>query len=157
MKELFPMKPIITILNDTGVIATIFTPLSENEYLKLSAEISHINSFPKTSHMRADLNEAFARHHKFILDNIIAIGDTKIENRFANMLIEHTKTKICDTVKSNFKCFVNEDWKKIGIMNLPFHEDGGSSWNCLMSKLKNPKFGVIFKIPSENIKLFKLN
>jgi len=151
------MKPTIIILNDTGVISTIFTPLSETECNKLSSEITHINSFPKTSPKRQELNDSFYKHHKFILDNIMFIGDTKLENRSANLLIEHTKVKICDVVKSNYKCFVNENWKTIGCMNLPYHEDGGSSWNCLMTKLRNPQYGVIFKIPSEDITKFKIN
>lgn len=157
MKKLFPVTTPVTILNGNEETSIIFMPLSEKECNKLKDEISYLNTYLKSSKKRAELNSEFKSLFKFTLEDIIAIGDNKIETRLANTLIEHHTIKIQDIVKKNFKCFVNSDWKTIGTMNLPYHEDGGCSWNCLMEKLRHPEFGVIFKIDTSELNFYKIN
>lgn len=163
MKRLYPKKPIIEILNTetnkkdpTKKNLILFTPLTEDEFRYLDAAMIRYATFPKGSQKKKELDDLLYKEHSFTFDRIIAAGDTTMDTRQANSLIEHATTKINDIVKNTYKCFVNLNWQIPSKYNIIFHEDGGCSWNCLMLKLKNPTHGVIFSIPIESRSKFKL-
>lgn len=159
MKELFPLNPITEILNVDNEAKKIllFTPLKKKENEKLSDALRRYMIFPKKSVKRDELDNTLERIHRFGFKDIIAIGDTNIETRSANNYIENIHLKINDLPRRSFKCFVNKDWKNpTNRMNLPYHDDGGCSWNCLMKKLKNPEYGVIFSISEDKLKKFNI-
>lgn len=154
MRDLFPTKPIVEVLNnqydkDTKTIKKIllFTPLTEDEHDGLSKELTRYLLFPKMSSKRIEIDIPFQKLYAFSLSDIVALGTTDIENRLANTYIEYVDTKINDIAKKAYKCFVYKDWKDPkNRANVSYHDDGGSSWNCLMEKLRMPKFGVIYTI-----------
>jgi hypothetical protein len=147
----FPLNPVRIVLSVQTNVRTgakeviLFTPLKKEECDLLTVDVRRYIQFPKTNSAKTELDAAFLRVHKFSLSNILSIGDTKLETRLANIYIENTSSKYSDILKRNYKCFVNADWKNpINKVNLPYHEDGGCSWNCLMDKLRRPEFGVIY-------------
>ena len=152
MKHLFPTNPTVEILKEENSKVTIFVPLEERMCNDLRNEFQTFVSFGKNLEKRAEYNKVFNFYHGFGFNNILALGDTKIETRLANTYIQsnyqryfgHGKEAVN---KRNYKCFVNKDWESGETpMGMPYHEDGGCAWNCLMQKLRNPEFGIIFEI-----------
>lgn len=165
MKAIYPSNPIIEVLNvqeandkNPEVKLLLFTPLTKEQHDGLKIKLSIYLAYHKTSPKKVELNLEFKKHHGFTFADIIAIGDTKMENRQATGYIESIVTKtMTDVVKRNSKCFVNKDWKDPkNKMNLNYHDDGGCSWNCLMQKLKQPKYGILYVIPITAIKRFNI-
>jgi len=164
MKTMFPAIPTIEVLNtQTDKNTTVrklllFTPLTEKEHDKFVDALTHYLTFPKLSPKRKDLDAQLEKIHKITFANIVAIGDTQMETRLANGYIEHISSNSNNVIKNNYKCFVNKDWKEpTNKMNLNYHDDGGCSWNCLMQKLKMPKYGIIYSIPIEDKFKFNIN
>lgn len=165
MKNLFPTKPTIELLNvqrdkrntaDTNYL--VFTPISKEEHDNFVDALRHYQMFPKAAPKRIELDATLLKAHKISFENIIAIGTTDMDTRAANGYIESNTLNINGVVRRNYKCFVNKDWKDPqNKMNLPYHDDGGCSWNCLMQKLKHPKYGVIYLIPSNQSYKFEIN
>lgn len=144
MANLFPSQPIIeTLTIDKGKLL-VFTPLTEEEYTALKAEHDKWKAYPKLSPKRDEMDKAFKNKYGVMFYDIIALGDTVMETRLANQYIENTTLRCAGIEKRNYKCFVHSDWRQHNCMNLPHHEDGGCSWNCLMEKLKHPEYGVIY-------------
>ena len=156
MKNLFPSTPSISILKEEGSIYTVFTVLSKQQHDKITEILQHYASLPKSSIKKSDLNNQFYDLYKFNIYDIIADGDTKADSRLMNSIIQNVIIKSENIVKRSYKCFVNTHWEKIGIMGVPFHEDGSCSWNCLMQKLKYPKYGLIYKIDRSNLDKFNV-
>lgn len=156
MKNLLPSSPKVIELSRNDDFITVFTPIEENHVNDIKGQIERLLMFSRGNTKRQVINDEFYKYHNFTLDDIVAIGDNSIESRFAASIIEHLNVKIQDVIKKNFKCFVFPDWKTIGQMNCPYHEDGKSSWNCLMEKLRHPQYGIIYKIKVEDIKHFKI-
>jgi hypothetical protein len=162
MKNMYPINAEINILNTTkdkdGHRVLIFTPLNEKQHNKFCEQLTLYNTYPRSSPKKLDMNNQLLKLHNFSFTDIVAIGDTKMETRQANNYIENHPININSLSKRNYKCFVNHGWEEgCNAMNLPYHEDGGSSWNCLMEKLKQPKFGIIFSIPFSMLFKFKIN
>jgi hypothetical protein len=165
MKNIYPINPIIEVLNvqqdnkaNSEVKLLLFTPLTKKQHDMFKDKLSLYLTYYKTSPKREELNLELKKHHNFTFADIIAIGDTKLETRLANGYIENIVTKTMnDVVKRNYKCFVNSDWKEPkNKMNLNYHDDGGCSWNCLMQKLKQPEYGVLFTIPIKDASKFNI-
>lgn len=160
MKNVFPVNPVVEVLNtkinkETNEVSTIlFTPLTEEQVDNFTLLIKYFNTFPKNHNKRKDLAIELLTTHHLDFANILAIGDTSISPKLVNGYIESLPIKINEIPKNNYKCFVNKDWKTIGQMNLPYHEDGGCSWNCLMTKTKHPAFGIIYSVPNELLNKF---
>jgi len=154
MKNLFQSTPSINILKEENSTYTVFTAISKEQYDKLTEILQHFSAFPKHSLKRDELNNKFYNLYHFNLTDIIADGETTPDTRLMNSIIQNVTIKSENIVKRSYKCFVNSDWQKIGIMGIPFHEDGGCSWNCLMQKLKYPKYGIIYKIDIDDINKF---
>lgn len=161
MRNLFPTTPNVTPLNVESNKVLIFSPLTKSMCEELNLELKHYLTFPKQSTKRTIIDDELEKHHGFKFSDIVAIGDTKLETRLANSYIAQETITINDIKRRNYKCFVNKDWRNpTNKMNLPYHDDGGCAWNCLMLKLKNPEYGIIFTISTTNdkmIKKFKLN
>lgn len=158
MKKLFGINPINEVLNVENNKILIFTPLTEEVCNAFNFELQHFLSFPKISNRRKEINSELYESNKIQFTDIVAIGDTKMETRQANGYIENQLVKINDITRRSYKCFVNKDWKEPkNMMNLPYHDDGGCAWNCLMDKLNRPKFGIIYSILLEDKNFFKLN
>lgn len=155
--KVMPIKPITEVLNSNDKEILIFTPLKEDEFNKMNNAVKKYLSFNKNSEKRKALDKELYIECKILFANIVAIGDAKIENRLASNYIEYTSEKYDTIIKKNFKCFVNINWKERNIMNLPHHEDGGSSWKCLISKLNNPIYGMIYNIATNDAKHFNLS
>ena len=154
MKDLFPTKPIVEVLNtqydkNTKTIKKIllFTPLTEKEHNVFSKELTKYLLFPKMSNKRIEIDIPFQKLHKFSLSDVVALGSTDIETRLVNTYMEFVNTKINDVPKKAYKCFVYKDWRDPqNRANTPYHEDGGCSWKCMIQKLRMPKYGVIYTI-----------
>lgn len=161
---MFPSNPIVEVLNTqhdkkdlTNSRLLVFTPLTKEEHDKLSNKLIHYQTFPRLSTKRMELNEELKKLFDFTYADIIAIGDTVMEVRLANTYIESNKVHVNTIERNNYKCFVNHDWKELSIMNLPHHEDGGCSWNCLMQKLRMPEYGIIYTIANKDKRKFKID
>ena len=150
MAQLFPVNPIVEELNSKSDTKLVFTPLIEEEYTNLKKELDRFQTFPKLSPKREELDKELKKKHKIKFSDIVALGDTKLETRLANQYIENNILRCVGVDKRNYKCFVHNDWRQLGQMALPNHEDGRCSWNCLMRKLGEPKFGVIYNITSND-------
>lgn len=161
MKNLFTDKFRFEVLNVTNDKILIFSPLKKEVCEELHNELKRYLLFPKVSGKRSDCDAELYRNNFLKFSDIIAIGSTQMETRLANSYIEMIVTKFNEAPRRMYKCFVNKDWKNPqNKLNLPYHDDGGCSWNCLMQKLKNPVYGLIFNIDSnDNVKInhFKLN
>lgn len=158
MKNLFGTNPVNEVLQVKEGKVLFFTPLTEELCNAFTFELQRFTSFPKTSPRRNELNKELYDAHKILFTDIVAIGDTNMETRQANGYIESNTIKINDIVRRQYKCFVNADWREPkNKMNLPYHDDGGCAWNCLMDKLKRPAFGIIYSIKETDLKYFKIN
>ena len=152
MTNLFPVKPIVEELNNVNGKRLVFTPLTKEQCDNLKKELERFQTFPKLSNKRSDLDRELNIKHKITYSGIIAIGSTTLETRLANTYIENNMFETGDKDKTrikkrNYKCFANTDWQNpTNKMNLPYHEDGGCAWNCLMQKLRHPEYGVIYNI-----------
>lgn len=162
MKNSFPIKPIVELLNVQQDLKTkttkltLFTPLDKKTHEALSQTITYYFTFPKNSKKRDEISQEFIRLHNFNFIDILAIGNSSLETRLANLYIQHIPVIINGIEKKNYKCFVNKNWRTIGQLNAPLHEDGGCSWNCLMDKLHRPEYGIIYTVPIElKSKFFK--
>jgi hypothetical protein len=162
MKNIYPSKPVIEQLNvqrdekTSELKLLLFTPLTKEQHDLFEIELTKFLIYPKTSNKRVELNALLYKFHNFTFSDIIGLGDTSIDTRLANTYIESEIVKINDIVKRTCKCFVNKDWRTPK-NNIIYHEDGGCSWNCLMEKLKHPKYGIIFTIRFEDKSKFKIN
>lgn len=148
MANLFPFKPIIETLSIDKDKKLVFTPLLKEEFDGLKLEHDKWKSYPKLSPKREEMDNELKKKYGITYFDILALGDTIMETRLANQYVEHYIEKYNETEKRNYKCFVNKEWRSRNAMNLPYHEDGGCSWRCLMQKLKYPTHGVIY---SKNI------
>jgi hypothetical protein len=164
MKNSYPVTPIIEVLNtqidkNTGAKRLLlFTPLKKKEHDSFCNRLTLYLQHHKTSSKRKEMDIELEKQYNFTFGDVVACGNTEMETRQANSYIEATALKINEVWRRNYKCFVNKDWKNPeNRLNLPYHDDGGCSWNCLMTKLKNPKYGVLFTIPIENKSKFGLN
>ena len=165
MKDLFPKKPIVELLNNqydkdgkTIKKLLLFTPLTNNEHERFSKQLTNYLMFPKNSKKRIEIDIPFQKQYSFSLSNVVALGETDMETRLANSYIEFVDTKINDVAKKSYKCFVNKDWRDPqNKINLSYHDDGGCSWKCLMQKLKMPKYGIVYTIDIDNKFKFPIN
>lgn len=146
MKNLFPETPIRELLSIKEGKAILFTPLNEKEYNNLMEYIKAYSTFPKGSNKRKEYNDKLEKYHTITFDDILAIGETTIETRLANSYIEMNFMDCSGVKKRNYKCFVFHNWRKNNITNNPMHQDGSCSWNCLMTKLRHPKYGIVYTI-----------
>lgn len=160
MKNLFPKNAQVIVLKEDNNKVLLFTPLSEVECEILKTEVKHYMQLPNRSDKKNELDDNFYNIFRFKFADILGIGDNKVEPRLANLYIENNsityfgKEKGISVTKRNYKCFVRNDWKTGSTsINAPYHEDGGCSWNCLMQKLKYPKFGVIYGMRIEDFKI----
>ena len=149
MKDLFPNNARVETLKIEGGKILLFTPLTEEEHNNFKFELQRYNTTPKSSGKREELNKELYKIVKFTFDDVIAIGDTKLETRLANQYIDSVIWSTGDIgrdriKKRSFKCFAGNDWKGSNQMNMPYHEDGGCAWNCLIQSLGSPKYGIIY-------------
>ena len=149
MKNLFPEKPIRELLNIKEGKGILFTPLTEQEYNNLVEYVRTYSTFPKNSPKRSELNSKLTKYHLISFDDILAIGETTMDTRLANSYIEMNFMDCSGAKKRNYKCFVFPNWRKNNITNNPMHQDGSCSWNCLMTKLRHPKYGIVYTVPTE--------
>jgi len=161
MKNIYPSNPVVEQLiikeDKTNILKIIlFTPLTKQQCDEFIITLDKYLVFPKLSNKRIELNNLLYKYHNFTFDDIIGLGDTKLDTRSVNSYIESVPVKLNDTVKKSFKCFVNKDWREPKF-NVVYHEDGGCSWNCLMQKLRNPEYGIVFSIPYTDKSKFKIN
>ena len=164
MTKIFPLRPTIELLNvvhDKNYPTTkfmVFTPLTENEHDRFNTFLHEYLTYPNHSDKRVRLDVQLYKIFGFCFGDVVALGDTKLEPRLASTWLESNKLRFDKIEKNNYKCFVYKDWKDPqNKMNLPYHESGACSWNCLMVKLKNPKFGVVYNIRDEEKHKFKIN
>ena len=163
MKKVYPINPIVEHLdtqadkkNPSIERMVLFTPLTEDQYNHLDSAMTRYATLFKNDIKKQEMNDALYKQHHFTFDGILAVGDTQMDVRQANTLIHSIKTRINGIEKNNYKCFVNANWQESNDANIIYHEDGGCSWNCLIQKLKNPKYGVIFSIPLRDKSKFKI-
>lgn len=157
MKKSFPEKPIAELLSIKEEKAILFTPLTEEQQTKLIEYIKAYSLVAKSPNKKQELNDQLRKHHKITFDDILAIGGTSIETRLANSYMEMNFMDCSGVKKRNYKCFVFKNWRKNNITNNPMHQDGSCSWNCLMTKLHHPKYGVVYTIPVELLPKFNID
>lgn len=161
MKNLYPIDKKVTVLNEVtdkeiGIVI-LFSVLTKKQHDNFCSKLTLYNSHKKGSLKRNELDHELNTLYNFTFADIRAIGDTKIDGRTANGYIDNNTININGIAKRNYKCFVNEWEDGCHAMNQPYHEDGGSSWNCLMQLLRNPEYGVIFTIPITKLTKFNIN
>jgi hypothetical protein len=157
MKKSFPENPIAELLSIKEGKAIIFTPLTEEQQTKLLEYIKAYSLVAKSISKKQELNDQLKKYHKITFDDILAIGGTTIETRLANSYMEMNYMDCSGVKKRNYKCFVFKNWRKNNITNNPMHQDGSCSWNCLMTKLHHPKYGVVYTVPIELLPKFNID
>lgn len=107
-------------------------------------------------------NEAFNEKYKFNKEDIIALGDTNVQNSFIEKLIPHRmlgtylaeKRKDKSYLRPTFKCYKSHSidrWHFLGpLITHVIHENAISSWKCAMENIGDPKYGIILILPKES-------
>ncbi len=93
------------------------------------------------NHKSTKYEDMISTRFGITLTKIICYGesDTMTRNILNNIIPSYSNKLLTKTVKM-YHCFVN------GSPSIIMHEDVVSSWNCLMTKLNNPKLVVIYSI-----------
>ena len=116
---------------------------------------SYVTTYTKSgSKVKERTTNTFRDKYGFDIINIVAYGDT-------NKVNHHILGKFIDSIKvtynwgnkdkktlNAYKCFDNDDFhnEKTRII---YHEDKQSSWNCLLNRINNPKYVIIYKIRND--------
>jgi len=156
MKNSFPTMPIVELLSVKEEKAILFTPLTKEQFVDIAEHIRAHATIPKTSPKKKELEDEFKKCNRLSFNDILGIGDTKIETRLANSYMEATTMNCSGTIKRNFKCFVFKNWRENNITNNPMHQDGSCSWNCLMTKLHHPQYGIVYTVPLDMLHKFNI-
>jgi hypothetical protein len=154
MKKSLTSDAIAEILSIKEGKAILFTPLAQEQFSDLIEHIRVYTTIPKQSPKRKELETEFRKCNRISFDDVLGIGDTKIETRLANSYMENTTMNCSGAIKRNYKCFVFKNWKENNITNNPMHQDGSCSWNCLMTKLHHPKYGIVYTVPVDSLAKF---
>ena len=121
------------VLQTKGGKEYIIESLEKDVYEKMYEHLNTIKGMKMNSDRIATVTE-FKKQYGFHPENIIAIGDNSgITNIFLKPLIPYYG-------KKGYHCYVKPELSEYLII----HEDPLCSWNCLLNKMNNPKFMVIY-------------
>lgn len=115
-----------------------FYPLTENQAITLKADMSNT---PSTQYGVNYLTSKYGIDPRTIL----MYGDVKLtENTAKNLLdFDFIEDKLNNIKAHNYKCFCSGD---LHLKTIVVHKTAMSSWYCMLTKLCNPKFGLIITI-----------
>ena len=141
----------------------IFIALTEDEYNEVKQNIELVNN-SSTPEERDRNSNIFYMKYLFYADDILAIGDTDVPSSFLKKFIPFIKVPNPDSCYSlqdkvrakrlndfvySYKSFTTDDYKKSfnnpKTANTVLCNDVRMSWNILMNKCGNPKYGIIIK------------
>jgi len=128
------MIPAKEVLQSRGGYDYIVEAITKEQHDEIYTALSEIKSMRMNSE-RIEKVTTFQKLYNFHPEHIIAIGDDSgVTNHFLKDLIPFYG-------KKGYHCYVKPQLTE----HLQLHEDALSSWNCVMNKMYNPKFTMIYK------------
>ena len=129
-------------------------PITEEdvEYIRkcrqIIKDIDDNRSIKEKEKAKEPIYDGFKRKLGIKYKSIIVFGSTenKPDRKFLNKIIPvDDKGRKNENNHSVYKCFVIDH-----VSTVVLHEDMGSSWNCLMTKINKPKCLIVYYKENEN-------
>jgi hypothetical protein len=142
MKDKFKVK-------EDSTYEYFIAPITIDDVMVIDSYISTYK-LKRMINSKLEIISQFKNLYGMHIENIITYGDVNIVTHHGLKTVIESKTFIhklgegINTIITAYKCFNTNSDYRIGIT--PIHSDSLSSWQCLLNKISNPKFTIVYKI-----------